>query len=219
MAAIDRGELDGVTLGSLRRATSALGADVDLFLRWRGERLDRLMDEDHARIVEAVVGLLRPAGWQVEVEASFSIWGERGSIDILAFHPVERALLVVEVKSVVPDSQEMLHRLDQKSRLGPEVAAGRGWDAASVSRLLVIGESSTSRRRIARLAATYDAAFPHRGRAVRRWLGSPSGRLRGLLFLSYDSHGSRNGRAAGRERVRRPTTTTDRPIRHPNDST
>src|SRR5689334_9236392 len=83
IAAIDRGELDGVTLGSLRKATSALGADVDLFLRWRGERLDRLLDEDHAAIVELVVRLLRNDGWQVEVEASFSIWGERGSIDVL----------------------------------------------------------------------------------------------------------------------------------------
>jgi hypothetical protein len=218
IAAIDRGELDGVTLGSLRRATSALGADVELFLRWRGERLDRLLDEDHAALVEVVVRQLGAAGWQVEVEVSFSIWGERGSIDVLAFHPLERALLVVEVKSVVPDSQETLHRLDQKTRLGPAVARERGWDALTVSRLLVIGESSTSRRRIARLAGTYDAAFPDRGRGVRNWIRRPRGRLSGLLFLSSDSHGGRNQRPGGRERVRRPGATRERPHDGPKDS-
>jgi transcriptional regulator with XRE-family HTH domain len=43
VAAVDRGELDGVTIGSLRGLTEALGAHLDLFLRWRGERLDRLL--------------------------------------------------------------------------------------------------------------------------------------------------------------------------------
>ncbi len=204
IAAIDRGQLDGVTLGSLRRATSAMGADFDLFLRWRGERLDRLVDEHHAALVEVVVRLLRDAGWEVATEVSFSIWGERGSIDILAFHPTERVLLVVEVKSVVPDSQETLHRLDQKTRLGPVIARDPGWEATNASRLLVVGESSTSRRRIARLASTYDVAFPDRGVGVRRWLREPRRRISGLLFLSNDSHGGRNQRTVARERVRRP---------------
>jgi hypothetical protein len=69
--------------------TVALGADLDLFLRWRGERLDRLLDEDHAAIVEAVVRLLREDEWDVAIEVSFSKWGERGSIDVLGFHAVE----------------------------------------------------------------------------------------------------------------------------------
>jgi len=207
IAAIDRGELAGVTIGSLRKATAALGADVDLFLRWRGERLDRLLDKDHAAIVEVFVARLRKGTWLVDVEASFSIWGERRSIDVLAFHPTTRALLVVEVKSVVPDSQATLHGLDRKARLAPDVARNRGWDVGSVSRLLVIGDSATSRRRIARLQATYDVKLPDRGTAVRRWLKAPTGSIRGLLFLSYDSRGGRKRGTGGRERVRRPRPT------------
>ena len=117
VATIDRGELDGVTVGSLLKAAAALGADVDLYLRWRGERLDRLVDEAHAGLVDTFVALLRGLGWIVEVEVSFSLWGERGSIDIIAFHPFFGALLVVEIKSVIADSQATLHGLDRKARL------------------------------------------------------------------------------------------------------
>ena len=88
-------------MGALVRAAAALGGDVDVRIRWRGEHLDRLIDEAHAALVDALVGRLRRLGWIVEVEVSFAIWGERGSVDVLAFHPDFGAMLVVEVKSTV----------------------------------------------------------------------------------------------------------------------
>ena len=209
IAAIDRGELDGVTIGAVVRAAAALGADVDLRLRFRGEQLDRLLDEDHARIVDVVVRRLNASGWLVEIEASFSIWGERGSIDVLAFQPAARALLVVEAKSVVPDSKQTLHRLDQKTRLAPQLADARGWRVETVSRLVVIGATATARRRIARLATTYDVALPDRGVGVRRWFRRPDRPIRGLLFVAFGSHTSRRTGVGGRERVRRPKKRRD----------
>lgn len=210
---VDRGRIDGVTVGALSRAAAALGADLDVRLRWRGEQLDRLTDETHATVVEVIVRRLRRLGWIVEVEVSFSIWGERGSIDVFAFHPGTRVLLVVEVKSVIADSQATLHGLDRKVRLAVEIAKERGWQPRHVSRLLVVAASATSRRRIARLATTYDAALPARGSIVRRWLASPDGPMAGLLFVSVDSqNGTRRG-LTGHERVRRRTrdqTTTTR---------
>ena len=78
-----------------------------------------------------VVRRLRALGWDVAVEVSFSRFGERGSIDVLAFHPARRALLVTEVKSVTPDMQAMLAGLDRKARLGagdrPRPRLGSGW--------------------------------------------------------------------------------------------
>jgi len=203
VSAIDRGELDGVAVGTLLRVAAALGADVDLYLRWRGERLDRLVDEAHAVLVDTFVELLRGLGWIVEVEVSFSIWGVRGSIDILAFHPLFGALLVVEIKSVIADSQATLHGLDRKARLAPDVIVGRGWEVRHVSRLLVVGATATSRRRVARLAATYDSALPDRGTTTRRWLRLPDRPIAGLLFLAYDSQGSARKATVARERVRR----------------
>jgi hypothetical protein len=116
---------------------------------------------------------LQRAGWQTIVEASFSIRGERGSIDVLALHPPSRILLVAEVKSVVPDSQATLHAIDRYVRLAPEIARGRGWTLTAVGRLLVVGESTTARRRVAQLASTYESAFPARGPSVSSWLRRP----------------------------------------------
>lgn len=157
-----------------------------------GGQLDRLVDEAHAAIVEAIVSRLRAAGWtvEVEVEVLFAIWGERGSIDVLAFHAARGALLVIEVKSAITDSQATIHGLDRKARLAREIAGGRGWDVRHVSRLLVVGATDRARRRIAGLAATYDAELPMRGSTVRRWLRDPERALAaGLLFVSFDAYG------------------------------
>ncbi|HEX5824681.1 MAG TPA: helix-turn-helix transcriptional regulator [Candidatus Limnocylindrales bacterium] len=204
IASVDRGQIEGITIGSLVRAAHALGADLDVRLRWRGEQLDRLLDEAHSALVDAMVARLKRLGWAVDVEVSFSIWGERGSIDVLAFHPAFGSLLVVEVKSVVADTQATLHGLDRKARLAREIVGDRPWRIEHVSRLLVIGASATSRRRIARLAGTYEVALPARGTTIRRWLVRPAEPLDGLLFLATDSHGGTRRRSPGRERVRRP---------------
>jgi len=189
---IERGEIAVVPLGVLRSVAGALGASVDLKLRWHGEGL-----------VDATVVLLREAGWDVAVEVSFSIRGERGSIDVLAWHESTGSLLVIEVKSVVPDSQATLHGLDRKARLAPRLAEERGWECRNVGRLLVVGESRTARRRVTALAATYDTAFPDRNVEVRRWIRKPTGPLAGLLFLTIASPDSTKRASTARERVRR----------------
>jgi transcriptional regulator with XRE-family HTH domain len=200
---IERGQIAAMTIGDLDRAVTSLGATLELRLRWKGEYLDRLLDEAHARLVEVLVAMLRASGWEVAVEVSYSIWGERGSIDILAYHRLTGIVLVVEVKSVVPDSQALLHGLDRTTRLARQIAEERGWRVQHVARLLVVGASATSRRRIARLASTYEAAFPARGGDVRKWLRRPTGTLSGLLFVAY-AHGVRGRDAAvSRQRVRR----------------
>jgi hypothetical protein len=139
----------------------------------------------------------------VAVEVSFAIWGERGSIDVFAFHEPTGIVLVVEVKSVVPDSQQTLHTLDRKTRLAAELAKDRGWKCRGVGRLLVVGDSATSRRRVARISTTYSTAFPVRGVEVRRWLKDPRVPMSGLLFVAYAPRGSVITSQPGRQRVRR----------------
>lgn len=51
------------------------------------------------------VGWLQSHGWLPRVEATYSRFGERGSIDVLAFHAATRTLLVVEIKTVIADAQ------------------------------------------------------------------------------------------------------------------
>ena len=72
-------------------------------------------------------------------------------------------------------------------------------------KLLVVRRHRHSRRRLARLAATYGVAFPARGREVRAWLKIPD---RAPPLASCSSHmtaiGVHGGRRRGRERVRIP---------------
>lgn len=185
---IERGDLGGVTIASLAGTVSALEATLGLSVRWHGEALDRLLDEGHASLVDVVVRLLGAVGWQVEVEVSFATGGERGSIDVLAYHPATASLVVGEVKSVVPDAQATVFLLDRKARVAPELARRRGLDVRRVSRVLFVGDDKTARRRIARHAALWAAALPVRGRSVTAWLRNPGDPpISGLLFLPRPS--------------------------------
>jgi transcriptional regulator with XRE-family HTH domain len=206
IARIEQGYADRVTVETLEKVARPLGARVVCRLSWNGEFLDRLLDADHAALVEQVVRFLAAGGWLVATEVSFSIWGERGSIDVLAFHPGTRVLLVVEVKSVVPDVQAMLVTLDRKERLALDIGRERGWDAAVVARLLAIRENRTTRRRVEVHAATFGNAFPDRARAVRTWLARPNARrpVRGLWFLPSESQ------AVARQWIRRRPRSSER---------
>lgn len=203
IAKIESGSLDNVQVRTLRRAIEGLGATFDVQVRWQGEGLDRLLDAAHAGLVEAVVARLNGLGWESVVEASFAVAGERGSIDVFTLHPPTATVLVVEVKSVVPDSQAMIHALDRKTRLARGLARDRGWPCRTVGRMLVIGESTTARRRIASLEDTYRTAFPARGLEVSAWLRSPFGSMSGLLFLPFATRSGARDRVAGRQRVRK----------------
>jgi len=197
----ERGRADELRLIEVERIARALGARLDLRISWNGEALDRLLDAAHAAIVDAVVATLKALGWETAVEVSFSVRGERGSFDILARRPATNVVLVVEVKSVVPDVQATLMTLDRKARLAPTVARELGWPVDAVARLLVVGESRTSRRRVESHRGLFDAALPARTVAIRRWLADPDPGVpaRGIWFLS-------SGRpATARHRIARPS--------------
>lgn len=151
------GRIGAEDLGDL---VAALGGYLVVRITFEGEALDRLRDRRHASVVDAMVGQLRSDGWEVATEVSFSVYGERGSIDLLAFHPPTHTLLVIEVKTVVPDVSGMLSTIDRKVRLGPDLARTQGWTVDRVARLLVFPEGRTIRRRIEDHAATFENAFP-----------------------------------------------------------
>ena len=94
---LERGGAAHVRLGELRAVAAAVEVDVDLRTRWRGGDGERLLSARHSGLAESYTRLLIGAAWEPHPEASFSIWGERGVIDILAWHPPTRTLLVVEM--------------------------------------------------------------------------------------------------------------------------
>jgi hypothetical protein len=194
-----------VLLANVFAVCAALEARVSLEVRWRAGDLDRLLDQDHAALSATVARLLRDFAWHVEFEVTYAVYGANGSIDVLAWHAASASLLVIEIKTEVASAEATARKLDEKVRLGAQIALQRfGWQARSVSRLLVIEATATARRRVARAGELFDAAFPSRGAAVRRWLRNPTATCSALLFLSPSSPRSGIHKAGGRHRVRRP---------------
>lgn len=206
---LERGRIDEVSLPVLRRVIRALDADLVLVVRWRGGDIDRLLDERHAGLGEAMTRLLDENGWEVLPEVTYAIYGERGSIDVLAWHAETRTLLVIELKSELTSIEETLRRHDVKVRLAPRIASERfGWRPAIVARLLVLPEGRTARSHVERHSALFARSYPERNRAIRAFLRRPgafagSGRFGGLLFLSYIDHLSGMRAAGPRKRIRR----------------
>lgn len=196
---LERGHLDAVPLRILRAVLRALDASVDLDVRWRGGALDRLLDERHAGLVAVTVETLQAEGWQTLVEVSYSVYGERGSIDVLGWNKPEVALVVCEIKSELTSAEQTQRKHDEKVRLAPRIAREReGWTARAVGRLLVLPEGSTSRRRMDRARSLLSTAYPLGQREVRAWLRRPIGPMGGILLLPDTTPSS------GRNRIVRP---------------
>jgi transcriptional regulator with XRE-family HTH domain len=97
VARIESGRLDHVGVLCLRRVGTALGARIEYAVRWPGDDLDRLLNARHAAMHETMARLFRELDeWIATPEVSFSIYGERGIIDIVAWNPTRRALLIID---------------------------------------------------------------------------------------------------------------------------
>lgn len=187
---LERGHYDSVQIRTVRLVFRGLDASADLDIRWRGGAIDRLLDERHAALVRATVDLLAADGWDVFPEVTYNHFGERGSIDLVAWHVASATLLIVEVKTELTSLEATLRKHDEKVRLAPEVVAERfGWRPTSVARLLVLPDHRTARRQVERAGSVLARTYPTRGWDLRRWLKRPAGLGNGLLFVSPTTSG------------------------------
>lgn len=177
----ERGHLDGMTLARIRAIGAAIGVTLDIAARWQGGELDRLLGAKHSALHDRVAAAFAVLpGWEATPEVTFSIYGERGAIDILAWHAETRTLLVIELKTELVDVQELIGTLDRKRRLAPQIARERGWPALVVATWVILSPSRTNRRRVAAHLNVLRAAFPVDGRRMGSWLAAPSGPVAAL---------------------------------------
>ena len=181
----ERGRVEELKVSTVAKIATALGADLVIDLRFRGGHVDRLIDRAHAAIVDHVLSRLRATGWECLLEYSFNVYGERGSVDILAWHARTRSLLIVEVKSRLTDLQDMLFSLGRKLRLVPDEARkAPGWDAQAVGRVVVVPGTTETRNVLLRHRATFDASLPAGSLEIRRWIREPHGPIAGVWLMS-----------------------------------
>jgi transcriptional regulator with XRE-family HTH domain len=183
----ERGLIGELSVDVVDRIASALGASLYLDIRYQGGAAARLLDRVHAALVDHVVGSLR-RDWEIVVEYTFNEFGERGSVDVLAWHARTRTLLIVEVKSAFTDLQAMLLSLGRKLRLVPDlVRRERGWDPLAVARIVVVAGTTSNRSIVAEHPSVFGVSFPARSREIKAWLRQPSGPVAGIWFVSRDA--------------------------------
>ncbi len=153
---------------------------------------------------EIVTSLLLENGWEVASEVSFNIYGERGVIDILAWHLTTRTLLIVELKTDLVDVNNLLETAGRRRRLARVIARDRGWEPGTIATWVVLAESRSNRRRLAAHRVVLRSTFPQDGRAIAGWLRRPSASLAALSFLTDITGGTTGLGVRIVQRVRKP---------------
>ena len=179
---VEHGRLEEMTLATIRRVCAPLEIDIELLQR----------GPVPSSIASSTPGIRRSTsrwrerspgwapGWELAPEVSFSIWGERGVIDLLLWHPGRRALLIIELKTELVDHGELISTMDRRARLAREIVADRGWRPVVVASWVIVAPSRMNERRLASHRAMLRAAFPHDARRVRAWLADPAAPIRAI---------------------------------------
>ena len=163
-AGVDAGYLWRIEAGTERpsleiyaRLANALGAD--LAARLYPNTGPTIRDRHQAGILEALLSVLHPR-WKPHLEIAVRR-PSRGWIDVGLNDPRAGTFVAVEIQSE-------LHRLEQLIRWSAEKAASlpswEGWarlgDAPTVSQLLIVRDTRTTRMVAREFRRTLDAAFP-----------------------------------------------------------
>ncbi|MGA3057977.1 MAG: helix-turn-helix transcriptional regulator [Candidatus Limnocylindrales bacterium] len=188
---VERGHCRTLSLETIRRIGAAIDIRVELLGRWRGGDVDRLLSQRHSALAESFASFLAShAGWVVEPEVSFAIYGERGVIDQLGWNAATGHLLVIELKTAFIDINEMLGTLDRKQRLIRSIAAERGWHPSRVSVWLIVSDTRTNRRHAVEHATLLRSRFRLDGRQLRSFLRNPFEATTGIAFWTDSNPGS-----------------------------
>jgi transcriptional regulator with XRE-family HTH domain len=127
---LERGLIETLSIADADRICRILGATlvlgVEATVVFAGPRQ---RDAAHARCVAYVARRLRADCWLVEREAQIGSPSRPGWIDILAFHPISRVLLVIEVKTELTDLGALERQLRWYVREAPRAATQFGWRA------------------------------------------------------------------------------------------
>jgi transcriptional regulator with XRE-family HTH domain len=204
---VEAGRGGGTSLDALRTLFAALDGRGSFHVRLHGGDLDRLLDARHAAVEEVLVRRFStlPA-WLLDAEATFAIYGERGAIDLLAWHADARAVLIVEIKTELADIGALLRQTDRYRRLAEAIVRPRGWRPRVVGVWVVVADGRTARRRLADHRALLRTAYPSDGHAVAAWLARPEGTLRALSFLPIPRQAQVGRRVPARSSVGRAQT-------------
>lgn len=173
IAAIEAGQANP-SLDVVMRIGDALGLDLQLVGRPPVAIGARKPNIVHARCSGYVDRRLRAVGWQTRREVEIASDRSHGWIDLLAFDPRTRVLVIVEVKTWLDDIGAIERQLAWYERVAKGVASGIGWQPDRVMSWLLVLASEEVENSLRRYRDLFRIAFPRRALDMRLDLTEPT---------------------------------------------
>ncbi len=136
---IEAARMDRLSLTTVAALVEAMGGRlrIEVDAPHVGDRR-RQADPAHARMSGHVARRLEGLGWRVASEVEVGGDRSRGWIDLLAFHPETRLLLVIELKTELHDLGAIDRSLGWYQRSAWAASRRLGWRPASVAGCLLL---------------------------------------------------------------------------------
>jgi transcriptional regulator with XRE-family HTH domain len=167
IAAIESGRANP-TLDLVVRIADRLGIEIDLVARKPLILGPPQHDLVHARCSGYVDRRLRRAGWEVRREVEVVHGRSHGWIDVLAFDPRTRVLLIIEIKTRIDDLGAIERQLGWYERSAVALAHGFGWRPQRTAAWLIALASDDVDVGISVNADVLRSAFPARAAEMAR---------------------------------------------------
>lgn len=188
---IEAARLDDVPLGTVAVLLEAMGGRlrVEAEAPFLGDR-GRQVDPAHARMSGYVTRRLDRSGWLVATEVEVGGNRSRGWIDILAFSPATRNVLVIELKTELHDIGAIDRTLGWYEREAWAASRRLGWRPAVVASCLLLLMTVQNDAAIRLNRDVLRLVFPTRSRSLNAWVTGP-GHLDRRAMAMIDPHSKR----------------------------
>lgn len=178
------------SLDLVARIGDALGLDLQLVGRPPTLIDPRPTDSVHARCSGYADRRFRGSAWMTRREVEVVHARSHGWIDLLAYHPVTRVLVIVEIKTRIDDIGAIERQLAWYERSAREVAARFDWHPTRISSWLLLLASEEAAMAVRAQLDVLRAGFPERAdemlAAVKGATPAEDGR-RGLAMIDPSS--------------------------------
>ncbi len=193
------------SIATMARLAAALDADV--IVRLYPNTGPPIRDRHQARMVEALLRLLHPS-WRATLEVPVRN-PARGVIDVVLHSAARNVVVAVEVQSELRRVEQQLRWAAEKAESLPSSELWRRvthTEPPTISRLLLLRSTRTTRALVGDLQATFAAAYPADAGATRDALTTEAGPWPGdaLLWATVE---------AGAATVLEPRPLARRPVR------
>ena len=171
---LERGAGPVVDVIVLQNTLSALGirASLDIDERHLEDRR-RQADAVHARLNGMLARRLERLGWRTATEVPIGVASPRGWIDLLAFRPTDRSLLVDETKTEIGDLGGLQRSLSFYEQEAWATARRLGWRPARSVVLCVVLDSRAVAERLVENRDLVTRAFAADVSSTLAWLADP----------------------------------------------